>query len=151
MFGLVIDVCPPYSIPPSDEVELSYRGLPYDLLEDLLPQSGAWKQAAPLLMPHEDVATGGPRLRWDAASDPGKYQTLQRREQASVQWLRKMKNSFLQMFFYWNVTRYQVGQWEPCKSRDLRTVLRGAWGETRHFFCIQVSGLSPQAVKGGNR
>ena len=30
------------------------------LLEDLLPQSGAWKQAAPLLMPHEDVATGRP-------------------------------------------------------------------------------------------
>src|SRR5580692_10511483 len=52
--------CPPYSIPPSGEAELSYRGLPYDLLEDLLPQSGAWKQAAPLLMPHEDVATGRP-------------------------------------------------------------------------------------------
>ena len=52
--------CPPYSVPPSAEAELSYRGLPYDLLEDLLPQSGAWKQAAPLLMPHEDVATGRP-------------------------------------------------------------------------------------------
>jgi hypothetical protein len=52
--------CPPYSVPPSPEAELSYRGLPYDLLEDLLPQSGAWKQAAPLLMPHEDVATGRP-------------------------------------------------------------------------------------------
>jgi Uncharacterised methyltransferase family (DUF6094) len=52
--------CPPYSVPPSGEAELSYRGLPYDLLEDLLPQSGAWKQAAPLLMPHEDVATGRP-------------------------------------------------------------------------------------------
>jgi hypothetical protein len=52
--------CPPYSIPPSGESSLSYRGLPYDLLEDLLPQSGAWKQAAPLLMPHEDVATGRP-------------------------------------------------------------------------------------------
>jgi len=52
--------CPPYSVPPSRETELSYRGLPYDLLEDLLPQSGAWKQAAPLLMPHEDVATGRP-------------------------------------------------------------------------------------------
>jgi hypothetical protein len=52
--------CLPYSIPPSGEAELSYRGLPYDLLEDLLPQSGAWKQAAPLLMPHEDVATGRP-------------------------------------------------------------------------------------------
>ena len=52
--------CLPYSVPPSDEAELSYRGLPYDLLEDLLPQSGPWKQAAPLLMPHEDVAAGRP-------------------------------------------------------------------------------------------
>jgi hypothetical protein len=52
--------CLPYSIPPSGEAELSYRGLPYDLLEDLLPQSGAWKQAVPLLMPREDVATGRP-------------------------------------------------------------------------------------------
>jgi hypothetical protein len=52
--------CLPYSIPPSVEAELSYRGLPYDLLEDLLPQSGAWRQAAPLLMPHEDLATGRP-------------------------------------------------------------------------------------------
>jgi hypothetical protein len=51
---------PPYSIPPSGEAELSYRGLPYDLLEDLLPQSAAWKQVAPLLMPHEDIATGRP-------------------------------------------------------------------------------------------
>jgi RNA-directed DNA polymerase len=38
-----------------------------------------------------------------------KYLTLERREQASVQWLIKMKNSFPQMFFYWNVTRYSVG------------------------------------------
>ena len=53
-------VCPPYSVPPSAESALSYRGLPYDLLEDLLPHSGAWRQAAPLLMPHEDVATGRP-------------------------------------------------------------------------------------------
>jgi hypothetical protein len=53
-------VCPPYSVPPSGEATLSYRGLPYDFLEDLLPHSGAWKQAAPLLMPHEDIATGRP-------------------------------------------------------------------------------------------
>src|ERR1700733_6928458 len=52
--------CSPYSVPPSAEAVLSYRGLPYDLLEDLLPHSGAWRQAAPLLMPHEDVATGRP-------------------------------------------------------------------------------------------
>jgi len=52
--------CTPYSVPPSDAVEMSYRGLPYDLLEDLLPHSGAWRQAAPLLLPHDDVATGRP-------------------------------------------------------------------------------------------
>lgn len=53
-------VCEPYLIPPSDEASLSYRGLPYDLLEDLLPQSGAWKQTTPFLLPREDVATGRP-------------------------------------------------------------------------------------------
>ncbi len=52
--------CTPYSVPSSGEAVLSYRGLPYDLLEDLLPLSGAWRQAAPLLMPHDDVATGRP-------------------------------------------------------------------------------------------
>jgi hypothetical protein len=52
--------CAPYPVPPSDEVSLNYRGLPYDLLEDLLPHSGAWRQAAPLLMPHDEVATGRP-------------------------------------------------------------------------------------------
>lgn len=53
-------VCPPYAVPPSGEAALNYRGLPYDLLEDLLPHSGAWRQVAPLLMPHDDVATGRP-------------------------------------------------------------------------------------------
>ena len=52
--------CAPYSVPPSEEATLSYRGLPYDVLEDLLPHSGAWKQVAPLLMPRDDVATGRP-------------------------------------------------------------------------------------------
>jgi predicted RNA methylase len=52
--------CPSYPVPPSGAAELSYRGLPYDLLEDLLPQSAAWKQVAPLVMPHQDVATGRP-------------------------------------------------------------------------------------------
>ena len=52
--------CAPYSVPPSGEAALNYRGLPYDILEDLLPQSGAWRQVAPLLMPREDVATGRP-------------------------------------------------------------------------------------------
>jgi hypothetical protein len=53
-------VCQPYSVPQSGEATLSYRGLPYDLLEDLLPQSPAWKQVAPLLLPNSDVATGLP-------------------------------------------------------------------------------------------
>jgi hypothetical protein len=52
--------CALHSVPPSGAATLSYRGLPYDILEDLLPQSGAWRQAAPLLMPHDDVATGRP-------------------------------------------------------------------------------------------
>ena len=52
--------CAPYSVPQSGEAALSYRGLPYDLLEDLLPQSGAWRQTIPFLMPYEDVATGRP-------------------------------------------------------------------------------------------
>jgi hypothetical protein len=34
--------CGPYFVPPTGEAALSYRGLPYDLLEDLLPLSGAW-------------------------------------------------------------------------------------------------------------
>jgi len=33
---------------------------PYDLLEDLLTHSGAWKQVMPFLAPYEDVATGRP-------------------------------------------------------------------------------------------
>ena len=57
---LQLGACPPYSVPPSEESALSYRGLPYDLLEDLLPHSGAWRQAAPLLMPQDDIATGRP-------------------------------------------------------------------------------------------
>jgi hypothetical protein len=52
--------CTPYSVPTSGSAEIKYRGLPYDLLEDLLPHSGAWKQAAPLLLSHVDVATGRP-------------------------------------------------------------------------------------------
>jgi hypothetical protein len=49
-----------YFVPPSGEAILTYRGLPYDELEDLLPRSGAWKQTIPFLMPQEDVATGRP-------------------------------------------------------------------------------------------
>jgi hypothetical protein len=57
---LAPNACEPYRVPPTSETALSYRGLPYDLLEDLLPHSGAWKQVTPFLAPHEDVATGRP-------------------------------------------------------------------------------------------
>ncbi len=57
---LLSGACEPYTVPSTGEAGLSYRGLPYDLLEDLLPQSGAWKQTLPFLMPREDVATGRP-------------------------------------------------------------------------------------------
>jgi hypothetical protein len=53
-------VCESYEIPRSDEATLSYRGLPYDLLEDLLPQSSAWRQAVPFLVPTTDVPRGNP-------------------------------------------------------------------------------------------
>jgi hypothetical protein len=35
-------------------------GLPYNLLEDLLPKSAAWKQVSPILLPREDSAKGRP-------------------------------------------------------------------------------------------
>jgi hypothetical protein len=49
-----------YHVPESSEAALTYRGLHYDLLEDLLPQSAAWKQASAILLKREDVATGRP-------------------------------------------------------------------------------------------
>ena len=53
------DICQPYSVPQSGEATLTYRGLPYDLFEDLLPHSPEWKQLTPLLLPNGDVARGG--------------------------------------------------------------------------------------------
>ena len=50
----------PYVVPVSGEAALTYRGLPYNLIEDLLPQSAAWKQAAQVLLPNEDLAIGRP-------------------------------------------------------------------------------------------
>jgi hypothetical protein len=52
--------CPAYRVPPSDQTSISYRGLPYDVLEDLLPMSSAWKQVAPFLVPKDDTAAGRP-------------------------------------------------------------------------------------------
>jgi 16S rRNA G966 N2-methylase RsmD len=50
----------PYHVPPSDPAPLVYRGLPLDRIEDLLPGSGAWKQAEPFLVPKEEVTGGRP-------------------------------------------------------------------------------------------
>jgi len=44
---LAPDACEPYRVPPSSETALSYRGLPYDLLEDLLTHSAGKKWPLP--------------------------------------------------------------------------------------------------------
>lgn len=54
------EVCAPYLVPATPEAKLGYRGLPYDLLEDLLPQSGAWRSAAAFLVPRDGIASGRP-------------------------------------------------------------------------------------------
>lgn len=53
-------VSDPYSIPVSREAVLDYRGIPYDLVEDLLPNSAAWKQVAPMFLPRDETAVGPP-------------------------------------------------------------------------------------------
>jgi len=50
----------PFVVPQSSDATLAYRGLPYNLLEDLLPKSAAWKQVSPILLPREDSAKGRP-------------------------------------------------------------------------------------------
>jgi hypothetical protein len=50
----------PFVVPGSSEAALTYRGLPYNLVEDLLPSSGGWRQVAPILLCREDTATGRP-------------------------------------------------------------------------------------------
>ncbi|MGA7521590.1 MAG: DUF6094 domain-containing protein [Acidobacteriaceae bacterium] len=54
------EVVEPFAVPRSGEAALTYRGLPYNALEDLLPGSAAWKQAAQVLLPREDTAIGRP-------------------------------------------------------------------------------------------
>lgn len=49
-----------FTVPPSGPVHLVYRGLPLDTLEDLLPGSGAYRQAARVLFAPELRATGRP-------------------------------------------------------------------------------------------
>jgi hypothetical protein len=50
----------PFVVPRSGEATLTYRGLPYNAIEDLLPHSAAWKRAAQVLLPNEDMAIGRP-------------------------------------------------------------------------------------------
>jgi len=57
---LTPDAIEPFAVPRSGEASLSYRGLPYNLIEDLLPHSAAWKQAAQVVLPREDMAIGRP-------------------------------------------------------------------------------------------
>ena len=57
---LTRDAVEPFAVPRSGEASLAYRGLPYNLIEDLLPNSAAWKQAAQVVLPREDMAIGRP-------------------------------------------------------------------------------------------
>ena len=49
-----------YSIPPSDPVQLSYRGLRWDEVEDVLLQSSAYQQARRLLVRQPMIVRGRP-------------------------------------------------------------------------------------------
>jgi hypothetical protein len=53
-------VVEPYVVPVSEEATLTYRGLPYNVIEDLLPHSAAWKRAGQILLPSEEIAIGRP-------------------------------------------------------------------------------------------
>jgi hypothetical protein len=48
----------PYRVPPSIPAPLVYRGLPLDLVEDVVLTSSTWKHVAPFLLPREEVQDG---------------------------------------------------------------------------------------------
>jgi Uncharacterised methyltransferase family (DUF6094) len=50
----------PFSIPASREAVIEYRGIPYDVVEDLLPNSAAWRQVAPMFLPRDETVVGRP-------------------------------------------------------------------------------------------
>ena len=52
-------VAPLVSIPASREAVLDYRGIPYDLVEDLLPNR-SMEQVAPIFLPRDQMAVGRP-------------------------------------------------------------------------------------------
>jgi hypothetical protein len=49
-----------YNVPVSGPAQLVYRGLPLDEIEDLLPQSAAYRQAGRILVAEPASATGRP-------------------------------------------------------------------------------------------
>jgi SAM-dependent methyltransferase len=49
-----------YAVPPGEPVRMVYRGLPLDVIEDLLPKSSAYRQAAPVLFAQEADINGRP-------------------------------------------------------------------------------------------
>jgi hypothetical protein len=49
-----------YHVPPSEPLKLTYRGLPLDLIEDLLPGSPAYRQAAAILFGRAENIEGRP-------------------------------------------------------------------------------------------
>lgn len=51
---------PMYDVPESGPAKLEYRGLPLDEIEDLLPGSSAYRQAARILFPQPSVVKGRP-------------------------------------------------------------------------------------------
>lgn len=51
---------PVYSVPEGGPAKLEYRGLPLDEIEDLLPRSSAYRQAARILFPEPAAFTGRP-------------------------------------------------------------------------------------------
>jgi len=55
------DACTPlYAVPESGPAKLEYRGLPLDEIEDLLPRSSAYRQAARILFPSPAAFRGRP-------------------------------------------------------------------------------------------
>ncbi len=50
----------PYTVLATPATSVTYRGLPFDTIEDLIPHSPAWKQVAPFLLPKEEMASGRP-------------------------------------------------------------------------------------------
>jgi predicted RNA methylase len=50
----------PYLIPPSEPAKIEYRGIPVDIVEDLLPLSNSWKQVGLHLLPEDEINGGRP-------------------------------------------------------------------------------------------